>query len=385
MRHLLVTNDFPPKVGGIQSYLWELWRRLPPKDVTVLTTPHPGDSAFDSRQAFRVVRSRQRVLLPTPALARRIDSLADEVGASVVVLDPVLPLGAVGPWLSRPYFAVVHGAEVGVPGRLPGARHVLGAVLRGADLVIASGNYVRSEAESAACRPLRVVVIPPGVDGGRFRPLDAGARTEVRSSFGIRQEARLVLAVGRLVPRKGVDVLVEAASRLAPGRPDLVVAVAGSGRQAGALARRAAAQRAPVRLLGRIADDALPSLYGAADVFASPCRTRWGGLEQEGFGIVFLEAAAAGIPAVAGASGGAGEAVLHGQTGIVVEQPADADSVATALARLLDDPVGRQRMGRVARRRALAEFDYDALADQLRASMQGAAGQGSAGTEHFTI
>ena len=378
MRHLLVTNDFPPKVGGIQSYLWELWRRLPPEDVTVLTTAQPGDLPFDRQQGFRVVRDRQRVLKPTPAFARRIDTLADEVGASVVVLDPVLPLGAIGPWLRRPYLVIVHGAELSVPGRLPGTRDLLKPVLRRAALVIAGGAYVRAEAEHVARRPLPVVLVPPGVDAGRFHPLGTAERAAVRSSLGVREGARVVLGVGRLVPRKGFDVLVEAAARLAPGRPDLVVVVAGVGRQGGSLARLAASTRAPVRFLGRVAHEALPSLYGAADVFASPCRTRWAGMEQEGFGIVYLEAAAAGVPAVAGASGGAGEAVLDGETGIVVERPGDAASVASALAELLDDPARRAGMGQAARRRVVAAFDYDVLADRLDKGMRDAAGQSAA-------
>ena len=378
MRHLLVTNDFPPKVGGIQSYLWELWRRLPPEDVTVLTTSQPGGLAFDRQQGFRVVRDRQRVLMPTPAFARRIDTLADEVGASVVVLDPVLPLGVVGPWLRRPYFVIVHGAELSVPGRLPGTRDLLAPVLRRAALVIAGGAYVRAEAEHVARRPLPVVLVPPGVDAARFHPIEHGGRAAVRSSWGLREGARVVLGVGRLVPRKGLDVLVEAAARLAPGRPDLVVAVAGAGRQAVSLARLAASTRAPVRFLGRVAHEALPSLYAAADVFASPCRTRWAGMEQEGFGIVYLEAAATGIPAVAGASGGAGEAVLDGETGIVVRQPGDPASVASALAGLLDDPARRERMGDAGRRRIVTEFDYDLLADRLDHGMREAARRSSA-------
>jgi len=373
VKHLLVTNDFPPKVGGIQSYLWELWRRLPPEDFAVLTTPHPGDEDFDRRQPFRVERVRQRVLVPTPALARRIDALADEVGASVVILDPVLPLGAVGPRLRRPFAVVVHGAEVTVPGRLPATRQLLGHVLRGACQVIASGEYVRVEVEGTAGRPLPMLLIPPGVDVERFRALPAASRAGVRASFGLRPDARVIVGVGRLVPRKGFDVLVEAAARLAPGRPDLMVVVAGSGRQAAWLARLAARRRAPVRLLGPIPGESLPSLYAAADIFASPCRTRWAGLEQEGFGIVFLEAAAAALAVVAGASGGAAEAVVDGETGLVVERPGDPTTVAAALACLLDDPVLRRRLGEAARRRAVAEFSYDRLAERLAQGMSGKA------------
>ncbi len=369
VKHLLVTNDFPPKVGGIQTYLWELWRRLPPHDVTVLTTRQEGDAAFDRRQSFRVVRDRHSVLLPTPALIRRINALAEEVGASVVVLDPALPLGLVGRWLCRPYVVVVHGAEIAVPGGLPGSRAALRAVLSGAVHVIVGGEYVRAQAERVVGRQLAATQIPPGVDVERFRPLDPDERARARVDFGLPVDARVVVGVGRLVPRKGFDALVAGTASLAPGRPDLVVAVAGTGRQAGELERRVRATGAPVRLLGRISDEALPRLHGAADIFAGPCRTRWAGLEQEGFGIVFLEAAAAGVPAVAGASGGTTEAVLDGQTGVVVSRPGDPAAFAAGLAGLLDDPGRRLRLGRAARQRVVAEFSYDILAARLQATL----------------
>ena len=172
MTHLFVTNDFPPKLGGIQTMLWELWRRLDPSTFAVLTTPYEGDRAWDAVQPYRVVRTREKVLLPTPSLVRRIDALADEVGASHVVLDPALPVGLVGPKLRLPYGVVLHGAEVTVPGRLPGPNLVLRHVLRGAGLVVAAGGYPLAEGERAAGRALPSVLVPPGVDTERFRPLD---------------------------------------------------------------------------------------------------------------------------------------------------------------------------------------------------------------------
>lgn len=365
MRHLLVTNDFPPKVGGIQSYLWELWRRLPADDVTVLTTPHPDAAAWDAEQPYRVVRDRQRVLLPTPALGRRIDALADDVDARLVLLDPALPVGAIGPRLRHPYGVVLHGAEVTVPGRLPGAGALLRRVLRGARLVVAAGGYPLAEAERCARRSLPSVVVPPGVDIDRFRPAGDDERLATRQRLGIPTGATLVLGVSRLVPRKGFDVLLRAVARLAPARPDLVVAIAGAGRDADRLRRVAAEVDAPARFLGRVPDDELPALYGAADVFAMLCRNRWAGLEQEGFGIVFLEAAAAGVPQVAGRSGGSHEAVEHGKTGRVVDRPTDVGAVAAALAGLVDDADVRREMGAVARGRAEQEFTYDALARRL--------------------
>jgi phosphatidylinositol alpha-1,6-mannosyltransferase len=370
-RHLLVTNDFPPKVGGIQSYLWELWRRLPADAVTVLTTPHAGAAAFDAEQPFRIVRTREPVLLPTPSLRRRIDALAAEVGAELVVLDPALPVGRIGPSLTLPYALVLHGAEVTVPGRLPAARQLLAPILHGARHIIAAGTYPSAEADRAAGRALPTTVIPPGVDTELFRPLDEAGRGAARARLGLPIEARLVMGISRLVPRKGFDVLIEAAARLAPERPDLHVGIVGAGRDRARLERRAAGSGAPVQFLGRVPFVDLPDAYACGDVFAMPCRNRWGGLEQEGFGIVFVEAAASGVPAVAGASGGVTDAVADGETGIVVERPRDAEAVAIALARLLDDADARLRMGAAARARAVESFSYDGLSARLWVALQG--------------
>jgi phosphatidylinositol alpha-1,6-mannosyltransferase len=372
--HLLVTNDFPPKQGGIQSYLWELWRRLPPGEATVLTARWPDSGSFDAAQPFRIDRCQERVLLPTPSLARRIRALAAEVGASLVILDPALPLGLLGPHLGYPYAVVVHGAEVTVPGRLPGTRTLLGSVLRGAVGVIAAGAYPANEAAHAAGGEQRLppmVVVPPGVDTDRFRVLTDIERGRIRSGFGLPERGPLVVSVSRLVPRKGMDTLVDAVARLARTRPDLTLAIAGGGRQQGRLASQVATRGAPVRLLGRLPDEQLPGLYGAADVFAMLCRDRWGGLEQEGFGIVFLEAAACGVAQVAGDSGGAADAVLDGRTGIVVHRPADVGAAVSALGRLLDDPGLRCAQGRAARARAEADFTYDVLVKRLHTALAG--------------
>jgi phosphatidylinositol alpha-1,6-mannosyltransferase len=360
MPSLLVTNDFPPKVGGIQSYLYELWRRLPPDETTVLTTPYEGAAAWDAQQAFRVIRASQRVLLPTRALARDIDALAREVRAEVIFVDPLLPLGHLAPRLrSAPYVVIAHGAEVTVPGRIPGARALARRVLHAAAAVVAAGGYPAREAARAAGRELQGIVVPPGVDVERFRPSDAAARTATRARFGLDPSRPLVLGVSRLVPRKGFDVVIDAVA----GLRGVQLAIAGFGRDRARLERRAGAN---VRFLGRVPDDDLVALYGAADVFAMCCRERWGGLEAEGFGIVFLEAAACGVPAVAGRSGGAHEAVVDGVTGFVVA-PRDVAAVRDAIGTLCDDVERRAEMGRAARARACDAFANDHLVAPVRA------------------
>jgi len=372
VKHLLVTNDFPPKIGGIQSYLWELWRRLPAEETVVLTTPYVGARAFDEAAGFRIERTTERVLLPTRGLRDQISALADEISADLVLLDPALPLGHLGPSLGRPYGVILHGAEVTVPGRVPGPKHALSRVLRGAELVVAAGGYPADEGERAAGRGLPVVVVPPGVDVDRFRPLSDEQRLATRRHFGVDPEATLVVSVSRLVPRKGMDVLIRAAARLAPIHPDLQVVIGGGGRDLARLEELVAETAAPVRLVGRLPDDDLPALYGAADIFAMDCRTRWMGLEQEGFGIVFLEAAACGVPQIAGESGGSAEAVVDGETGLVVRDPKSVSELAEALRALIVDPDRRRAMGAAARTRAEAEFSYDVLAERLEAALAGA-------------
>lgn len=375
MTHLLVTNDFPPKVGGIQAYLWELWRRFDPGTFTVLTaSSHRDAPAFDSEQAahgIRIERVAGRVLLPTPNLARRIRTTAKRTGAGLVVIDPVLPLGVIGPHLGLPYAVLLHGAEVAVPGRLPVARQLVAHVLQHSALVVSAGGYPAAAAVHAVGRGAMppVVEIPPGVDLQRFRPLDPDERAKARTDLGLPADGQLVVSVSRLVPRKGMDVVIDAAVRLQRDHPDLTVAIAGRGRDADRLAGRIAESNAPVRLLGGLPDEDIPRLVGAADVFVMLCRNRWLGLEQEGFGIVFVEAAAAGVPQVAGASGGAEEAVKDGSTGLVVRRPTDAGSATRAIARLLTDERLRSEMGAASRRRAEASFDYDRLAPRLAASL----------------
>lgn len=370
MKHLLVTNDFPPKVGGIQNYLWELWRRLPADTTTVLTTPHRGAKEFDARQPIRIERDRSKVLLPTRALARRIDRLAAELEVDLVLLDPAVPLGILGPWLERPYGVVVHGAEVTVPGRLPISRSVLRNVLNGAQVVIAAGGYPAAEAQRCAGRDLPTIVIPPGVDTQRFIPLEEGTRSAVRHRLGLDPEAPLILGMSRLVPRKGFDVLIDASVELAKQWPTLQVVIAGSGRDRSRLERLAKRRGAPVRFLGRVEDAEMVPLMGSADVFAMLCRNRWGGLEQEGFGIVFLEAAACGVPVVAGNSGGSAEALVDGETGVVIGNPRDVASVVRSLGMLLADDAQAKTMGGAGRKRSDAEFTHGRLATLLNDELQ---------------
>ena len=236
-RHLLVTNDFPPKVGGIQNYLWDLWSRLDPDSFVVLTASSDRDAAaFDAAQAARGVRIERVpgsiLFFPTPQARRAVADCVEAHGIDLVLLDPALPLGLLGPRLGVPYGVILHGAEVTVPGRLPGARAALGRVLRGSSIVLSAGGYPAAEARRGRAGPHGAGGRDPPRRRHRRRRPAQGARTpRRRTRLGLPATGPLLVSVSRLVPRKGMDVLIEAADRLAPSYPDLVVAIAGDGRE----------------------------------------------------------------------------------------------------------------------------------------------------------
>ena len=209
-KHILITNDFPPKIGGIQSYLWELWRRLPDKDFCVYTTPFSKDKEFDSKQPFRTIRSNKKVLLPTPSINKNLQRLKRDLDAELIVWDPAFPLGILAPQTRIPYALVIHGAELAIPGKLPIAKSLLANTLKKASLVICAGNYPAEEAERIAKQSLPIAVIAPGVDIERFSPANIFNKEKIRKDFEIPNNANVILALTRLVPRKGIDVLIEA-------------------------------------------------------------------------------------------------------------------------------------------------------------------------------
>jgi phosphatidylinositol alpha-1,6-mannosyltransferase len=367
-RHLLVTNDYPPKTGGIQVYLHELWRRLEPGRATVLTaSSHEDAQSFDQQSDVVIERvSASTLFLPTRSALVAIEAAIERHQPDLVLLDPAWPLGLLGPHLSRPYGVVLHGAEVTIPGRLPLVASSLRHVLRHAVVAVCAGTYPESEARRNAAEWMPPVVqIPPGVDTMRFQPLDDSRSAHVRRSLGLPEEGLLVSSYSRLVPRKGMDTLLRASARLANQFPELHVAIGGAGRDRPRLERLAKKLKAPVTFLGRVPDDVLSEWLGASDLMVMDCRSRWLGLEQEGFGIVFLEAAASGVAQIAGRSGGSHEAVIDGVTGTVVTNSRSDRALARVMADLLGDDERRARYARNSRDLAVERFEWNNLARRL--------------------
>jgi phosphatidylinositol alpha-1,6-mannosyltransferase len=371
-RHLLVTNDYPPKTGGIQVYLHQLWRRLEPHRAVVVTaTSAPGTEAFDATSEVVVERIPAKTLyFPTWSALRAIESAIKRHQPDLVLLDPAWPLGLLGPRLSVPYGVVVHGAEVTAPGRIPVVASSIRYVLKRATVAICAGSYPASEVRRIAAEYAPPIIqVPPGVNTWRFQPLAPSRRAEVRQSLGLREDAFLVSSYSRLVPRKGMDTLIRAATRLKPEFPNLQVAIGGSGRDEQRLRTLAARLGAPVTFLGRVPDEILPDWLGSSDLMVMDCRSRWLGLEQEGFGIVFVEAAATGVAQIAGRSGGSHEAVQNGVTGFVVGDSRSDDLLAKAMRTLMTDDEKRRDFGRASRVAAVERFDWNTLAARLSSEL----------------
>ena len=367
-RHLLITNDYLPKTGGIQVYLHELWRRLDSGEAAILTaSSDAGAPEFDAHTEVVIERIPQSTLfLPTRKVRKYIEVAIAKHNPDLVLLDPAWPLGLVGPRLSRPYGVILHGAEVTIPGRLPILASSLRHVLRNAEVAICAGSYPEAEARRNAGEFTPAVLqVPPGVDIERFVPLSRIERQKVREEMGIAQDALIVASYSRLVPRKGMDVLIKASAQLRPEFPNLRVMIGGKGRDSDRLRKLAEKLDAPVSFLGRVDDERLPGWLGASDLFVMDCRSRWFGLEQEGFGMVFGEAGAAGIPQVAGRSGGSHEVVRHGETGLVVDRPKSVKELVSAMAELLSDFKTRESMARESRRVAEEVYSWDHLAQLL--------------------
>jgi phosphatidylinositol alpha-1,6-mannosyltransferase len=367
-RHLLVTNDFPPKTGGIQVYLYELWRRLEDGRASVLTaSSHPDAASFDASSQVVVERvANSTLFLPTWRAYRDIEAAIERHQPDLVLFDPAWPLGLLGPHLSRPYGVVLHGAEVAIPSRIPFVASSLRYVLKHAAVAICAGSYPESQlVRNAAEYACPVIQIPPGVDTSRFTPLTPADRHRVRAGMGFGEDEFLIASYSRLVPRKGMDTLIRASARLADNFDNLRVVIGGDGRDRARLERLAATLRAPVTFLGRVDDELLPRWIASSDLMVMDCRSRWFGLEQVGFGIVFVEAAACALAQIAGRSGGSDEAVVDGVTGLVVANSNSDRDLANAIAELVLDDDRRHVYAQRARELAQANFSWEALAAEL--------------------
>jgi phosphatidyl-myo-inositol dimannoside synthase len=364
-RTLLVTNDYPPRVGGIQRTLEALVRRLPPDRVAVLCPNAEGGDAFDEAAPYAVYRQPERFLWPLPDMRRRLHEAVRSFGAEVVLFGAVYPLALLGPSLAEtgtPYLAAAHGFEYWLS-IAPGTHALVRrATSRAARVPVMCSAFIARVVRTAVPDEVPVSVMYPGADLEAFRPdLPYEDLTELHGVA----DRPLIVCVSRLVARKGQDVLIRAMPRIRRAVPDASLLIVGDGPDRDRLEGLAAdTPDGSVAFSGQVSEGDLPRYYRAGNVFAMPCRSRLGGLEVEGWGNVFLEAAACARPVVVGDSGGARESLVHGETGLLVNG-SDVSEVAGAVGSLLADPERAEAMGRAGRERVERAFGWSRAADQL--------------------
>ncbi|MGB3353206.1 MAG: glycosyltransferase family 4 protein [Mycobacterium sp.] len=374
-RVLLVTNDFPPRRGGIQSYLEALVTHLTGSGasgghtLTVYAPKWKGAEDYDRDAAtgYEVVRHPGTLMLPEPTVALRMRRLITTRNVDTVWFGAAAPLAVMSPLAraagAQRIIASTHGHEVGWS-MLPLARSVLRRIGDDTDVVTYISSYTRRRFASAFGPRAALERVPPGVDTERFTP-DEVARAELRARYRLGGRP-VVLCLSRLVPRKGQDMLIRALPAIRERVPGTALVIVGGGPYRTSLHRLAQTFGVAEHVVftGGVPGDELPAHHAMADVFAMPCRTRGAGLDVEGLGIVYLEASASGVPVVAGRSGGAPETVLDGETGVVVDGW-DVGAITTAVGDLLADPRRAASMGAAGRRWVVENWQWHMQAEKL--------------------
>jgi phosphatidylinositol alpha-1,6-mannosyltransferase len=366
-RTLLITNDFPPRPGGIQQFVHSLAVRRPAGSLVVYASTWKGAERFDAEQPFEVVREDTGMLLPTPGVARRAAELARAQDCNTVWFGAAAPLGLLAEGLRRRagvsrVVGLTHGHEIGWAA-LPGARQLLRRIACGADVLTYLGEYQRARLDNALHGLTDLRRLAPGVDVDAFHPgVDGSA---VRAKWGL-SDRPVIVCVSRLVPRKGQDMLIRALPAVRRRVPGAALLLGSGGPDRQRLERLAREQgvESEVVFTGSVPWAELPTLFAAGDVYAMPCRTRAAGLDVEGLGIVYLEASATGLPVVGGDSGGAPDAVREGETGYVVGGR-DLAALTERLVELLADPVKAKAMGAAGREWVEREWRWETQAARL--------------------
>jgi phosphatidylinositol alpha-1,6-mannosyltransferase len=364
LRTLLITNDFPPRPGGIQRFVHNLATRLPAGELVVYSSGWQGSAEFDAEQPFPVIREDTPVLLPTPRVQRRAAQIARAEGCDRVWFGAAAPLGLLARKLKLDRaVALTHGHEVGWAA-LPLARTALRRIADGCDVITYLTEYQRARLAPVVAHRAALERLTPAVDSTVYHPGVDGS--EVRSRLGL-TDRPVIVCVSRLVPRKGQDTLIKALPSIRKWVPGATLLLVSGGPYRPALQRmaRELGVAEHVVFTGSVPWEELPAHYAAGDVFAMPCRTRNAGLDVEGLGIVYLEASAMGMPVVAGDSGGAPDAVLEGETGFVVPG-GDVELVAERLVTLLSDAALAAKMGAAGRGWVVSEWAWDRQANRLR-------------------
>jgi len=364
-RILCITNDFGPRAGGIETFVIGLIQRLPHARVIVYTSAQDNSEGYDRNWledfGVEVIRDKAKILLPTPGVAYCVKAIVRERNISTVFFGAAAPLALLSKSLRRSgvqhIVALTHGHEVWWSKVWPFTL-AMKSISRHVDHLTYLGEFTRNAIAQSVTKEAatQMVKIAPGIDTDHFSPQDA---TQLRSELGL-AEKKVIVSVGRLVHRKGQDVLIEAMPAIIEAVPEAHILMIGEGPHRGYLENRVKALglQERVTFIGRLQYADLSRYICAGDIFVMPSRSRLAGLEVEGLGIVYLEASACELPVIAGNSGGAPDAVLDGETGLVVDGTSKAD-VAAAVIELLLDADRSKAMGIAGRQWIIQEWRWE--------------------------
>jgi len=373
---LVITNDFPPRPGGIQTFIYELVRRFDPTTVTVLTSSWEGAQEFDAQQPFEIIRVKSSVLLPTRSVRERARNIVVSKNIDSIIYGAAAPLALMSSEMRslgvRHQVGITHGHEAGWS-ITPITRQLLAKIGRGVDTLTYLGSYTKGKIGAVLDQPTRDAMrqLTPGVDTEQFHPRNRTFGDTLRESVGFAGRPTIV-CVSRLMERKGQDTLLKALPRVLEEIPNAALIVVGSGPFESTLRKLVGKLNLEtnVHFTGKVPFTELANWYSAGDIFAMPCRTRNGGWDVEGLGIVFLEASATGLAVLAGDSGGAPDAVIEGKTGVVVDGT-DVAAVSDALTRLLANPQAAAAMGEAGRRWVESSWTWERSFNRLELLLAG--------------
>jgi len=369
VKTFIVTNDFSPRIGGINDYVDRMFRgsAFPSGSVTIFSSRYRGWEAFDRTYPHEVIRLDTEMMLPSPAVRRRLHQELRIAKPDLVLFGATWPLGHMGPAIHRklgiPYGGFTHGLELTgalVPGLL---RHIG----RDATLLTAVSTWARGKLEPAFGWRGRMPLLPAGIDTASFHPGVSDATVRARHALG---DAPVICCVSRLVARKGQDMLIRALPLVHREFPAARLLIVGSGPHDAELKRLAATTPGGSQVIftGAVPYPELPAYFRAGDIFAMPCRSRLMGLDIEALGAVFLQGSAVGRPVIVGNSGGAPETLKPDVTGLLVN-PEEPERIADALLTLLRDPARGRAMGEAGAAWVHAEWTWDATSNRLRAML----------------
>jgi len=353
---LVITNDFPPRPGGIQTFVHGLIKGLEPTDVVVLSSKFKGWQEFDKLQKYKVFRYDTEILLPTPAVANYAIKLVKEFDCESVLFGASAPLGLLSAKLKengiKKTVALTHGHEVGWS-FTPGLKQTFQKIVKDVDKLTYLTKYTFEKIKEAIPESelVKFEQLTPGIDIEMFKPSNKETKEvqDLRHRFRI-QDKLIVACISRLMPRKGQDTLIEIWPEVIKKVPSAHLLIVGGGPYKQNLHKKAFDLNinSNVTLTGSVPWEQLPTFYASADVFAMPVRTRNFGFDVEGLGIVYLEASASAVPVIAGNSGGAPDAVINEVTGYVLD-PKNKNLLVEKIVNLLLNPDLRNRLGKQGR------------------------------------